>query len=390
MLLATWNCFQIPYSIAFTDGRSSNTYINVFNWIIDISFIIDLVLGFRTSYVNEKTGQEIVQGTKIVTQYVKGRFWIDLLATMPFDLIADMIFQGHTDSTSFQLFGLLKLARVLRLSKLIAYMNLKDDMKMSLKLIKLVFFLIMYLHCVACIWYFIVKQEQYWIPPLDEIRENTEIYQESNFYKYMTSLYYSVLTLAGNDMFPQDSLQIAFATILVLAGAIINANIFGNIAVLLQQLNRKAAAFQAKLENANSAMKSLAINDGLQKEIQLYLMSTQDSLDLQEELTLFLKMLSPSLKLKVTEHIFEEALYCNPIFTGQDQAIELFIKSMSLLLFYPEQEIFKQGDIGDKLYFIARGECDVFINDEFGTSVYTRTLIRSDYFGEISILKGKK
>lgn len=194
--------------------------------------------------------------------------------------------------------------------------------------------------------------------------------------------------LAGNDLFPHGTLQISVATFLVLAGAIINANIFGNIAVLLQQLNRKAASFQAKLENATSAMKSLAIKEELQKEIQLYLMATQDSLDLQEELNIFIRMLSPSLKLKVTEHIFEDALYSNRVFHKEDQAIELFIKSMSLLLFYPDQEICKQGEVGTKLYFIARGECDVFINDEFGTAIYTKTLTRSDYFGEVSIVKG--
>jgi hypothetical protein len=57
-------------------------------------------------------------------------------------------------------------------------------------------------------------------------------------YQYIVSLYYSVLSLAGNDMLPQNGLQITFATILTLAAAIINANIFGNMAVLLQQLNR--------------------------------------------------------------------------------------------------------------------------------------------------------
>ena len=186
--------------------------------------------------------------------------------------------------------------------------------------------------------------------------EPTDIYNRENIFQYAISLYYSVLMLAGNDLFPQGTLQVFFATFLVLAGAIINANIFGNIAVLLQQLNRKTANFQAKIENANSAMKSLEINEGLQKEIQLYLMSTQDSLDLQEELNNFLRMLSPSLKLKVTQHIFHEALNSNPVFEGEIEAIDLFIKSMSLLLFYPEQEIIKQGDTGSKLYFIAQGE----------------------------------
>jgi hypothetical protein len=119
---------------------------DIINWLIDISFILDVFIGFRTSYVNEKTGQEITNCAKIATQYVSGRFWIDMLASLPFDLFSFILFGGETDGTTFALFGLLKLIRVLRLSKLITYMNLKDDMKMSLKLIKLVFFLVMYLH----------------------------------------------------------------------------------------------------------------------------------------------------------------------------------------------------------------------------------------------------
>lgn len=132
--------------MAFNESGTSNVYMNVLNWVIDVSFIIDVVLGFRTSYVNEKTGHEIMDGTKIAVQYLRGRFWIDFLASIPFDFFNMLFFEGHTDGTTFQLIGLLKLVRVLRLSKLISFMNLKSDMKMSLKLIKLVFFLIMYLH----------------------------------------------------------------------------------------------------------------------------------------------------------------------------------------------------------------------------------------------------
>lgn len=258
---------------------------------------------------------------------------------------------------------------------------------MSLKLVKLVFFLILYLHWVAWLWFYIVRQNKIWIPPLDEIRHTEDFFYKSNFDQYWISLYYSILTLAGNDLFPQNTTQVWFATFLVFAGAIINANIFGNIAVLLQQINRKAANFQEKLDYANSAMKSLGIEEELQKSIQLYLMSTQDSLDLQEELNIFLRMLTPSLKLKVTHHIFIEAISNNPVFHGEEEAIEIMIKSMNLLLFYPEQEIVKQGEPGYKFYFIAQGQCDVFINNEYSSPIYTKTLDTGDYFGEVAIIK---
>ena len=62
--------------------------------------------------------------------------------------------------TALQMFGLLKLVRVLRLGRIIAYLNLKDDVKMSLKLMKLMFFLVIYIHCWACIWYLVVQVNQ--------------------------------------------------------------------------------------------------------------------------------------------------------------------------------------------------------------------------------------
>lgn len=57
------------------------------------------------------------------------------------------------------------------------------------------------------------------------------------------SFYHSVLVLAGNDIGPRNTIQIIFCATLVTVGAIINANIFGELAVLVSALNRKAAKF---------------------------------------------------------------------------------------------------------------------------------------------------
>ena len=142
---------------------------------------------------------------------------------------------------------LLKLIRLARLSRVITYLNFKSNVKMSLRLGKLIFFLILYLHLIGCFWFYIARQDEKWSPPFDEAKDETELYQESAFYQYITSLYYSVLLLAGNDMLPQGSVQIIFSTIMIFAAAIINANIFGNIAVLLQQIYRKSFKFSRKV-----------------------------------------------------------------------------------------------------------------------------------------------
>ena len=146
MLLATINCFQIPYNVAFSDIEDSNVFMDIFNGMIDFLFMLDVFVNFRTSYVHEATGEEVKDTKKIAMKYLKGRFWVDMLASVPLDFLSYAFSNDKSNAFLLQMFGCLKLVRVLRLSRLITYMNLKNDIKMSLKLIKLIFFLIMYLH----------------------------------------------------------------------------------------------------------------------------------------------------------------------------------------------------------------------------------------------------
>lgn len=149
LMIAVWNGFSVPYNVAFYGvGRSSVAWFIV-NTMTDVIFFIDLLINFRTTYLSSRTNEEIFDGKKIAIQYLKGRFWIDLIATVPIDYIVEPLLEGDANSTVLQMLGLLKLVRVLRLSRLITFMNLKDDIKMSLKLIKLIFFLVLYLHLIA-------------------------------------------------------------------------------------------------------------------------------------------------------------------------------------------------------------------------------------------------
>lgn len=149
MILATWNCFSIPFNVAFEPDFMTTIWMDLFNAVIDILFMIDVIINFRTSYINSKTGEEIFDLKLIAKNYMKGRFWIDILASLPMDVITLGFSEEQSNTIIFELFGLLKLVRVLRLSRIIMYMNLKDDIKMSLKLVKLVFFLVMYIHVQA-------------------------------------------------------------------------------------------------------------------------------------------------------------------------------------------------------------------------------------------------
>jgi hypothetical protein len=57
----------------------------VLNSIIDTLFFVDILVAFRTTYYDVHTGDEVGDKKKIGRKYLKGRFWLDLLSTIPID-----------------------------------------------------------------------------------------------------------------------------------------------------------------------------------------------------------------------------------------------------------------------------------------------------------------
>lgn len=162
--------------------------------------------------------------------------------------------------------------------------------------------------------------------------------------------------LGGNDVGPRGEFQYIFISIILIFGAIINAILFGNMGVMLQSLSRKTTDFQAKLDNANDAMKNLNIPEDIKDDVKFYLSYTQSTLDHQKELDAFLIMLSPSLKQKVIRHIFYDTILKNAVFKGQTEVVKVLIPDLDIKLFLPEDKIIRQGEDADSMYFIAKGE----------------------------------
>ncbi|CAB1346670.1 unnamed protein product, partial [Coregonus sp. 'balchen'] len=96
LLLVIYTAILTPYSAAFLlndreeqmrreCGYSCNP-LNVVDFMVDIMFIVDIVINFRTTYVN--LNEEVVsQPGKIAIHYFKGWFLIDMVAAIPFDLL---------------------------------------------------------------------------------------------------------------------------------------------------------------------------------------------------------------------------------------------------------------------------------------------------------------
>lgn len=149
----------------------------VVNGLIDFVFLLDIVVNFRTTFYDSETGDEVYDVKRTSRMYLRGRFTVDLLSTIPFDTFA-LLFTA-SESPVLQLFSLLKLVRISRLGRIIERMNVTQDMKNALKLFKLIFMIIIYIHCLACLWYVIVMLREEWRPPLDYVNPNADFYNDT-------------------------------------------------------------------------------------------------------------------------------------------------------------------------------------------------------------------
>ena len=94
ILIVLYNVIQIPFEIAF-ESYYQNAVLEGMGYAFDALFFIDLILNFRTSYVNEKTGLEVLEPKLIAKNYVfHWRFWLDLISTLPFELLYKLFSGG--------------------------------------------------------------------------------------------------------------------------------------------------------------------------------------------------------------------------------------------------------------------------------------------------------
>ncbi|XP_017591793.1 PREDICTED: LOW QUALITY PROTEIN: potassium voltage-gated channel subfamily H member 2 [Corvus brachyrhynchos] len=109
LLLVIYTAIFTPYSAAFllSDSEEAQRHhcgyscspLNVVDLIVDIMFIIDILINFRTTYVN--SNEEVVSHpAKIAIHYFKGWFLIDMVAAIPFDLLifgsgSEEVSRGH-------------------------------------------------------------------------------------------------------------------------------------------------------------------------------------------------------------------------------------------------------------------------------------------------------
>jgi hyperpolarization activated cyclic nucleotide-gated potassium channel 2 len=181
LVFIIYQCITIPFRLSFNIPIVGGW--RILEDIITAMFLIDVVINFNTGFYRK--GNLIVSRKKIAINYIKFWFWLDLLASFPYDWIMAAIF-GERESSAAeqeqsqdslyktpQLLRIIKIFRFLRILKLIRICKVNQIlMKMedfiisntfstTFIIIKLFATIAFIAHWTACWFYYISYEDSF-------------------------------------------------------------------------------------------------------------------------------------------------------------------------------------------------------------------------------------
>ncbi|XP_074835241.1 voltage-gated delayed rectifier potassium channel KCNH4 isoform X2 [Carettochelys insculpta] len=399
ILLATFYvAVTVPYNVCFTGTEDSlvaaRTTI-VSDIVVEMLFILDIVLNFRTTYVSQ-SGQVVYEPRSICIHYVATWFFVDLIAALPFDLL----YAFNVTVTS--LVHLLKTVRLLRLLRLLQKLDRYSQYSaMVLTLLMSMFALLA--HWLACIWYVIGRKEMESNDPLawdigwlHELGKRLEVPYINNSLggpsvrsAYIASLYFTLSSLTsvgfGNVCANTDAEKI-FSICTMLIGALMHAVVFGNVTAIIQRMYSRRSLYHTRMKDLKDFIRVHRLPQQLKQRMLEYFQTTwsvNNGIDANE----LLRDFPDELRADITMHLNKDILQL-PLFErasrGCLRALSLHIKTSFCA---PGEYLLRQGDALQANYFVCSGSLEVLKDNMVLAILGKGDLIGADLPGKDQVIK---
>jgi len=392
-----------------------------FDTCVDLYFITDMILNFRTAFVNSKGVRE-TDPRMIAKSYLRGWFAIDFVSCIPVGHISYAIEQaaladisaseaGGTDSASPDNLKALKSLRLLKLSKMLRLARLKRIMQKYENLMVVqqymgIFFMLGVIvftaHFLTCIWYSVgddpTSQVLGYYQPGSEGHEEYDgevsvvgwVYLEpwaaedgldfivSSSTKYVSSMYYVFNALDGNGNTDAERGMAVFAYMMMV---MIDGAVAGVMSALLIGMSGNEREVTDKLRGIKQWMTSHRV-PRVKQSRALNFFSQHFKSQAQCSEAEILADMPPAMRDDFRTHLYAKFLGSVPIFRDLSQEILASLCGLvQPMIAVKQQVIFEEGSTGNEMYMLMVGELEV-------TQGGQRLGFLSDgaFFGEVPIL----
>ncbi|XP_022365381.1 potassium voltage-gated channel subfamily H member 4 isoform X2 [Enhydra lutris kenyoni] len=315
ILLATFYvAITVPYNVCFLgddDTPITSRHTLVSDIAVEMLFILDIILNFRTTYVSQ-SGQVVSAPRSIGLHYLATWFFVDLIAALPFDLL--YVF----NITVTSLVHLLKTVRLLRLLRLLQKLERYSQCSaVVLTLLMSVFALLA--HWMACVC--------------------------------LTSVGF------GNVCANTDAEKI-FSICTMLIGALMHAVVFGNVTAIIQRMYSRRSLYHSRMKDLKDFIRVHRLPRPLKQRMLESFQTTwavNSGIDANE----LLRDFPDELRADIAMHLNREILQL-PLFgaasRGCLRALSLHIKTSFCA---PGEYLLRRGDALQAHYYVCSGSLEV-------------------------------
>ncbi|XP_041939359.1 potassium voltage-gated channel subfamily H member 6 isoform X1 [Alosa sapidissima] len=398
LILVLYTAVFTPYSAAFllderelgigsADGACGYACnpLGVADVVVDVLFIVDIVINLRTTYV-DRIDEVVTQPRRIAVHYLKGWFFIDLVAAIPFDLL---VFRSGSDETTTTLIGLLKTARLLRLVRVARKLDRYSEYGAAVLFLLMCTFMLI-AHWLACIWYAIGYVERPymnigWLHNL--ARELGKSYNYSDPTsgpsikdKYVTALYFtfSSLTSVGfGNVSPNTNSEKIFSICVMLIGSLMYASIFGNVSAIIQRLYSGTTRYHTQMLRVKEFIRFHQIPGCLRQRLEEYFQHAwtyTNGIDMNAVLKGFPECLQADICLHLNRSLLQN---CQAFRGASKACLRALAMRFKTIHSPPGDTLYHHGDMLISLYFITRGSIQVSRHN-----MVLAVLGKNDTFGE--------
>ncbi|XP_062331405.1 potassium voltage-gated channel subfamily H member 6 [Osmerus eperlanus] len=394
LLLVLHTAVFTPYSAAFlldehrdvrrrSCGYTCNP-LNLVDLLVDILFIVDIGINFRTTYVNHND-EVVTRPGRIALHYIKGWFPIDLMAAVPFDLLI----LGSGSDEMATLIGLLKTARLLRLVRVARKLDRYSEYGAAVLFLLMCTFVLI-AHWLACIWYAIGFVERPYTETgwLDNLAEQLgKHYNDSDATsgpsikdKYVTALYFtfSSLTSVGfGNVSPNTNSEKLFSICVMVIGSLMYASIFGNVSAIIQRLYSGTTRYHTQILRVKEFIRFHQIPNPLRQRLEEYFQhawSYTNGIDMNAVLKGFPECLQADICLHLNRSLLQN---CKAFQGGNQACLRALAMRFKTVHAPPADTLVHYGDVLTAIYFLSRGSIQITRDD-----VVVAILEKNDIFGE--------
>jgi len=353
LAIILYNAFIIPFRLSFGFFDESIGAAFILEWLGDIVFILDIFLNFRLGYTEQ--GMLYMDRKMIEQKYMRSWFAVDVLVAAPFDFIQLGI-------------GVNEWVRAPKLFRLLRILNITNDLEhvadlpvTTVKLIKLVLYLVLVSHFGACGWFGVVRIEGFgssqWT---DYVNLETRGIGE----QYLVAFYWSwgLLAGAGDGRIPTTDLESMYQFLVMMVGIVGVAYLIGTIGSLLENKNEKKKILRQRLTYVGRFMDNYNLPSTLQNRIYryyTYLWSRSRGFESYE----FLVNLSDTLRVDVWMILAGNTVKNAKLFQFLDPGfVPSLVTRLIPVIYGPNEYIVREGDIGRTMYFIHDGSVEVIVD----------------------------